>query len=282
MTDMLVGKTRNRRLYLTSAGIELVRELLEKGNSYASINRTYFNIDKGTFRRMCQEAGLNKDNRRKYHLNEYYFDIIDTPEKAYWLGFLSADGYIEEDRKKINLQLQPCDIHHLEKFEKALNADYPIKTVTSVWSNGNTYEGKKVVLQSTNMVEKLKELGCHQHKSLDLKPPTDKQVPPNLIKYWILGYYDGDGGIASFRSPDMKKLRFKSYFTSTYEVIAFIKEYYQLGASIRLEHNCTQTYKIEITENPTIRMLNDLYDKNSIDFCLDRKYQKYIELTQDR
>ena len=26
--------------------------------------------------------------------NKNYFDVIDTPTKAYWLGFLYADGYV--------------------------------------------------------------------------------------------------------------------------------------------------------------------------------------------
>jgi len=30
---------------------------------------------------------------KKYQFNTRYFNKIDTPEKAYWLGFIAADGY---------------------------------------------------------------------------------------------------------------------------------------------------------------------------------------------
>ena len=31
--------------------------------------------------------------RQKYTIDDTVFEEIDTPEKAYWLGFLFADGY---------------------------------------------------------------------------------------------------------------------------------------------------------------------------------------------
>lgn len=46
---------------------------------------------------------INKQNRCKF--NEHIFDEIDTEEKAYWLSFIFADGYIgstpiRDDKKK--------------------------------------------------------------------------------------------------------------------------------------------------------------------------------------
>ena len=35
---------------------------------------------------------------RRYSLDEHYFDVIDTPEKAYWLGFIGADGCVQQLR----------------------------------------------------------------------------------------------------------------------------------------------------------------------------------------
>lgn len=38
------------------------------------------------------------DKRGMWDLNEHFFDVIDTEEKAYWLGFIFADGYVAKDR----------------------------------------------------------------------------------------------------------------------------------------------------------------------------------------
>ena len=35
---------------------------------------------------------------RKYSCDENYFECIDNEEKAYWLGFIYADGYITSKR----------------------------------------------------------------------------------------------------------------------------------------------------------------------------------------
>ena len=43
--------------------------------------------------------------QRKYEVNESFFDVIDTEEKAYFLGFLYADGYNNTDRNSVNLSL---------------------------------------------------------------------------------------------------------------------------------------------------------------------------------
>ena len=47
------------------------------------------------------------DSHKVYYLNENYFEKIDTEEKAYWLGFIYADGYITGD--KLGISLAKCD-----------------------------------------------------------------------------------------------------------------------------------------------------------------------------
>ncbi|MGM9535052.1 MAG: hypothetical protein ACI3VR_07355, partial [Intestinibacter sp.] len=68
-----------------------------------------------------------KWNRPKF--NEHIFDVIDTEEKAYWLGFIFADGYIgstplEPNKKSVynfELSLKLEDTSHLEKFKSFIS-----------------------------------------------------------------------------------------------------------------------------------------------------------------
>ena len=46
----------------------------------------------------------------------YNFEKIDTEEKAYWLGFLYADGSVGSKDDRIELGLAEKDFHHIEKF----------------------------------------------------------------------------------------------------------------------------------------------------------------------
>ena len=59
----------------------------------------------------------------KYYYNKDYFSVIDNSDKAYWLGFLYADGcinryYRNEKLKAMNLELTLCDEDkkHLQKL----------------------------------------------------------------------------------------------------------------------------------------------------------------------
>src|SRR5271157_1766693 len=51
---------------------------------------------------------------RKHTFNEHYFDTIDTEAKAYFLGFLFADGHNQTSRNSVSLKLHSKDFYILE------------------------------------------------------------------------------------------------------------------------------------------------------------------------
>ena len=63
---------------------------------------------------------MNEHNR-KNQVNKEYFKIIDTEEKAYWLGFIMADGCVYEQKPtyKFQMNLKKEYRHILEGFNKA-------------------------------------------------------------------------------------------------------------------------------------------------------------------
>lgn len=125
-------------------------------------------------------------------VNHNYFKVIDSEEKAYWLGFLYADGYVDEVRCQIELTLAEKDKDHIDKFKNALDSSYKISTRTT-----KGFVSYRTILYSKQLVEDLQKLGCYRNKSLTLKPPTLEQVPSEFIKDFIRGYIDGDGCFSS-------------------------------------------------------------------------------------
>lgn len=80
-----------------------------------------------------------------YKLNENYFDEIDTPNKAYWLGFIWGDGYVCKRERSENyteyafkLSLASVDASHLELFRKEICAENDIKTYVPTGGFGST------------------------------------------------------------------------------------------------------------------------------------------------
>jgi len=137
---------------------------------------------------------------RKYTVNHDFFEIIDTEIKAYWLGFMYADGHLSQ-RKDCSTQITLTQVNKLilEQFKLDIEATYPIGTYTSysgfIHKNGELCKYSKITIASNKMATDLIDKGCVQNKSLILKFPTSEQVPDHLIHHFIRGYFDGDGSV---------------------------------------------------------------------------------------
>lgn len=61
-------------------------------------------------------------------INGSYFDGIDEPEKAYWLGFLYGDGSISKcgDSIAVSLAVQLSDIEVIESYKVALESEHSL------------------------------------------------------------------------------------------------------------------------------------------------------------
>lgn len=121
------------------------------------------------------------------------FEKIDTEEKAYWLGFLYADGSVGSTDNRIELGLAEKDLHQIEKFKKFLGVNNKIQYRESTKSYRMQVKNKKC---KADLIDK----GCIPKKSLKLKFPTLEQVPSSLLRHFIRGYFDGDGWFTNTES----------------------------------------------------------------------------------
>lgn len=132
--------------------------------------------------------------KRIYNVNDDYFNIIDNEVKAYWLGFLFADGWINQRKgqDRLVLDLAVKDKNHLKKYKKALNFKGPVKDFTIKSGQWKGFIHTMVSITSQQLVNDLNKLGCTPRKSLTLKFPKIKK---SLIRHFIRGYFDGDGSV---------------------------------------------------------------------------------------
>ena len=127
-----------------------------------------FGVSRHTIKRVIQEHNgkirTTKETSRKYTNDDNFFEKIDTEEKAYWLGFIAADGYITTKRAQCNQQLgitlSEKDINHLEKFKKSLKATNPIN-IYEAWSSCYNKNSKfaRVLITSQKLVDDIKKFG---------------------------------------------------------------------------------------------------------------------------
>ena len=118
------------------------------------------------------------------------FEKIDTEEKAYWLGFLYADGSVGSKEDKIELGLAEKDLKHIEKFKTFMNINNKI-------SYREKTKSYRMSFRSAKCKQDLIDKGCIPKKSLILDFPNENQVPKELQRHFIRGYFDGDGSIST-------------------------------------------------------------------------------------
>lgn len=199
-----------------------------------------------------------------------HFEKIDTEEKAYWLGFLYADGSISLTEDKIELGLAEKDLNHIEKFKKFLGINNKI----SYRQSSKSY---RLSFRSQSCKQDLINKGCVPKKSLILKFPTEQQVPYYLIKHFIRGYFDGDGWFTNTSNC------FQVGIIGTQDFIKGFLNYIQ---------NVNKTNKIFICHREkgakryvfgayqdVLNFLNWIYKDSSV--YLDRKYEHYLDFIQN-
>ncbi len=124
--------------------------------------------------------------------NPGYFDQIDTPDKAYWLGFIGADGCVTGNKYlRLQIKLARKDRQHLVLLHKALKARRPIRDHEEV-SLGKLRQYSTLAVYSPRLAEALLRHGITRRKTRTLQPWDG---PANLMPHYWRGMVDGDGSV---------------------------------------------------------------------------------------
>jgi hypothetical protein len=123
---------------------------------------------------------------KKHTLDESHFDVIDTPEKAYWMGFLLADGCVRTGKNTLTVNLKMSDIEHLCKLVRQLSGSH-VPNLHKQGSHPNPIAS--VTFTSTHMTDALRSHGL----VANAKQPM--RLPPEIERHYWRGVVDGDGTI---------------------------------------------------------------------------------------
>lgn len=234
------------------------------------------------FKRVGLKIRSNKENSRRYTIDHNYFNSIDTEAKAYFLGFIYADGYVictDAGQKSIGIALAKRDREILEKFNKYTNSSYPIKEYKSIggYSKGSKYV--RLFITSDTMFDDLVNHGVFENKTNILKRPTT--IPAHLERHFIRGYMDGDGSIYKTKNP--YGFDYHVSFVGTDDVLTYIHQHLYkhklINKNLKLEkrniRDCVS--HIRYGGNILVRTILDyLYEDATV--FLSRKHKRYLEL----
>ena len=198
------------------------------------------------------------------------FEKIDTEAKAYWLGFLYADGSISSNESKIELGLAEKDLHHIEKFRNFMGISNKI-------SYREKTQSYRMSFRSDNCKADLIDKGCIPKKSLILKFPTEEQVPFYLLKHFIRGYFDGDGWFTNTDSCfQVGLIGTQDFITGFLNAVENINTHNKIFTVHR--EDGAKRYVFGALQDVT-NFLNWIYKDATV--YLDRKYEHYQDFLQN-
>lgn len=213
---------------------------------------------------------------RKYKINESFFKKIDTEEKAYWLGFIVADGTIGR-RNNIScilkIALSPKDKSQLLKFLKSIDSNYPIHRYKVGYNK--EYITDEICIYSKVLIKDLKKYGVVSRK-------TFKTFFPNILsklqRHFIRGYFDGDGCIFLSKNSNISsRVSIRGTLTLLQSIQNLLIKNCNVNKTKILKNN--GIWDLQYGGNKQVkRILNYLYKDSNI--YLNRKnklYNKFIK-----
>jgi len=240
------------------------------------LDKTYKEIANilGYTESQIKTKAISLNLRKKRQINKDYFESIDSSEKAYYLGLIYADGWIQYNLEKHNyefgIQLQLKDRYIIDNLNTILGGNNYMKVLESHISiiNNKQYKtGEMCYLRvySKKIVSDLQMHGIAENK-------TQKDVFPIIDDYlffdFLRGYIDGDG--CFYINKNHVYMHITSASIVALKYLQSRLNYFGINTKVYTEKErkhrlmCVNTAEM-------IKLINLLY-KNEDCICLKRKY----------
>lgn len=175
---------------------EQIITLYQEGQSLAALSREFglstykirqFLVNNNIHIRSKAEQAVFTNQQRTKSVDINYFDNIDTPKKAWILGFLAADGTVDENRNRIKIGLSTVDREILEKIKTEIKIERKILDTET----NNGFSVSELVWSNCNHKIQLAKYGIIPKKTYkEMKVPD---FTSDLQLAFIQGFFDGDG-----------------------------------------------------------------------------------------
>ena len=236
------------------------------------------NVSYGAIRYALQRNNIQQRPRKKYTINEQYFDKIDTPNKAYIMGLLYSDGAntsnYETGHYCISIALQEKDVQLLEDVKNEIGSDAPI-TVLTITTHGVERDYYRFNICNKHIANRMIELGVCPNKTFKVAFP--EWLSKDLYSHFIRGLFDGDGYICTSKRYIQATLTgTASLCESVSSIISEACNVFAPVHSIGKDRNEKIKTMHVSGRLQVLRYLDYIY--KDADIKLNRKYEKYLEL----
>lgn len=248
---------------------ERLIKYLKEGNSYRRIAElTGFSCS--TVKYYINKYNLKEysKNQKRIYRDEYYFNKIDTKEKAYMIGYFLADAYIAE--KSVELGCALIDKEILEFICKELTVNGKVNEDLILEKETRRFPRARFTLSNKNIrTDLLKHCSSKEDKRVPI-------IPKYLERYMVQGFFDGDGCLTWGRRKDRDRIWQKVSFSSSLSLVTSIQKILiknGISSTIRPKKN-ENCFVLEFSSRrDVINFLEYIYPDNQF-IILHRKYEK--------
>lgn len=248
----------------------ILKEYYDGELSITEIREKYL-LTRRALPNIFKAKNINSHRKNRYTLNERYFQHIDSEEKAYWLGYLFADGFVgttktnnivfsqkESDKEVVQQFAQDID------FTGKLRVAFPGKTAYD-----NAQNQIVINFSSSLMLQDLYNLNLFHNKLKNRNelPPIDH----NLLRHFVRGLFDGDGCIMDNKSyyKDHEYHKYSCNIAGNISFLEKIKDILPVQCKFHDSHSPEIKY-LTCANNNSIKVLHDYFYKDATRF-LQRK-----------
>lgn len=245
--------------------------LYKNGISSTQIAEKY-KVTPHTITTILENNGIPRDNRySNVNLNHHYFQNIDTHAKAYFLGFIIADGNIVETRPTLKITLKNDDSYILEVFKNELNSDNKVRHQVRHDKKNNPIEAS-FSIDSQQIVDDLRQYNVVPRKTpIATLPKIRDEFNSSLIR----GLIDGDGWI----SQKSHAIGFCGNETIVNQVKDFLVTTLNVYPVMTVHHR-TNLWMIAWASKKDVITIGDFIYQHKNNCYLQRKFDNYQAIKQ--
>ena len=246
-----------------------------------------FGYSQSTIKKCLKNNGVHiRDLRESHELfyDKEYFKTIDTPEKAYWLGFIYADGSVSK-RNVFSIKLSIKDINHLYKLKSDLKSQH----IVGEYEMESEYGHVKYCMFSINsneICEQLKNLGVKCNKTKICNFPDENILPREYVWDFIRGFFDGDGSVyistykwenGIYKCPGVSFVGTEDMLQS---ILEEVKKHYKTNTTVRPYYDGKPVFDLKFGG---IELVNTIYHLiyDNATRCLNRKKSVFEQFLID-
>ncbi len=212
---------------------------------------------------------------RKYEIDEYFFEKIDTSEKAQILGVWMADGWNCDKKRSSYLALAEEDTEYLEKINKVLKYNKPIEIYQTAPGFKKNQKTARISIYNKKISNDLASKGCNGNKTENLIFPKPEIVPEYLLSHFVRGYFEGDGWTTKHKSSTCSTAGICGTEAFCLGIQKVLKEKLKITSTVfNISNKCS---KVSFSKRKfVIDFLNWIYC--DAPFVMERKFRKYNEI----